>query len=1302
MEGNVEMRWIKEEEEGRDRRLIRAEKREKTERGDGGPGGIKAKCRKDMHQEEGEKEEVRGRSGGRREENSEVDGRKDRFLLEREEALDKGEQEKSSEDVVRNIEEMLNFLRQESDENKLCKKVKAEEEDKVDNREKEKGERKRRILNGDIRTWLEEGSLNREQPNSKSSMSKDVQKKGDRTLQETKLVNIREGPGNEVLVKNNLWLTRTDFRSLADNNYLNDKIIDEYLTLIQMRNSKDHTLPEIATFTVFLYHKLERLGLEEGYRDTETWIKEDIREKDMVFFPIHKDHHSSLVVIEMKTKTIHYLDSISGSRRISAAPRTMKKYMEKYYKTKGEVTTFKINIRENIPCQTNGVDCGVFLCQYAERLARKAPIDFKQEDMEEIRGKMTEELLKSELFKNKSEGTQATVKTVKGKAKKEVSGGKQKGVIHMMETSKKAKRATEGSRQKETSTGRQAGQESKDTKGIGKNNKRGGKKEIQENRKQPGLEFKDSKKEGKDKMTEDKRKERIKWPKANSPEWQKLDEDLTSILGALHSSPEEKAESHPKLIYAFCKERFGVIEKGGKKPQPGGPSRRQIKGKKLRQEINKLKKAYEQAPAEEKDAINQLQQEKLKELRLAKRVETLKRNRKKFTKNCSAFLGQPFEFGREVVAPKPRGEIHSSKQEVQGHLYKAHSDPSREEERKIQEDLWVYQEPKVEFNNELPTWSEVSKRLRKTRSKSAPGPNGVPYLVYKRCQGLARLLWQYLRGIWRKNGISKSWRNAEGIFIPKDNGATSVEKFRTVSLLNVEGKLYFAIKADRLLKFILTNDYIDTSIQKGGVPAVSGCLEHTAVLSQLIREAKAGRGNLVVTWLDIANAYGSIPHNVIQVALNRAHVPESMCSLVKSYYGDVKIRFTTKHFTTEWQRVEKGIITGCTMSVVLFSLTMTMLVMSAKEETKGPNVSSGQRQVNCRLFMDDIATTTETLVQTRYLLQKLAEKLNWAELTVKPEKCRSLVITKGRISKRTPEINGEAIMSITEKPVRYLGKSYNMSLNEQEQITEAMKQAKEELKKIEKCKLPGRYKGWILQHILLPRLMWPLSIYNVPMTKVEEIQRQITISLRRWLGIPRSWSADCLYTKSGKLQLPFTALTEEVRAAKARMLITFRESSDPRVRGAKIKVDGGRKANTPPADVEDAKSKLRMREIAGIANRGREGPGLNPRQYYSSSSKKEKRDMIVSTVRETEKEKRRIRMAGLAKQGANIRWEVPERRLSHRDVINASETSLKFLIKSVYDLLPTQQTKTCGLTQLRHANYVKVWALLTTYFLDVK
>ena len=34
--------------------------------------------------------------------------------------------------------------------------------------------------------------------------------------------------------------------------------------------------------------------------------------------------------------------------------------------------------------------------------------------------------------------------------------------------------------------------------------------------------------------------------------------------------------------------------------------------------------------------------------------------------------------------------------------------------------------------------------------------------------------------------------------------------------------------------------------------------------------------------------------------------------LIANYYKDLRIRFTTKDCTTEWQKVEKGIITGFT------------------------------------------------------------------------------------------------------------------------------------------------------------------------------------------------------------------------------------------------------------------------------------------------------------------------------------------------------------------------------------------------------
>ena len=48
-------------------------------------------------------------------------------------------------------------------------------------------------------------------------------------------------------------------------------------------------------------------------------------------------------------------------------------------------------------------------------------------------------------------------------------------------------------------------------------------------------------------------------------------------------------------------------------------------------------------------------------------------------------------------------------------------------------------------------------------------------------------------------------------------------------------------------------------------------------LMTLYDEAFEGKGDLVVTLLDVANAYGSLPHRVIMTALRRADVSDEMC-----------------------------------------------------------------------------------------------------------------------------------------------------------------------------------------------------------------------------------------------------------------------------------------------------------------------------------------------------------------------------------------------------------------------------------------
>ena len=689
--------------------------------------------------------------------------------------------------------------------------------------------------------------------------------------------------------------------------------------------------------------------------------------------------------------------------------------------------------------------------------------------------------------------------------------------------------------------------------------------------------------------------------------------------------------------------------------------------------MNELKKSYMVSSQDQQEEINELETEVRQKLRIERKAERVRKERKKKQKNIEEFRTNPYEQAKKILNDTVEGSLQDTKEVVEKHLEVTHSDERKEEELDLG-DLYKFQEPQVPFDMKEPTLHEVQEFIKKTRTKSAPGPNGIPYRLYKYCPGVLRIMWRILMGCWKTKKMPRSWRVAEGCFLPKENNASRIGEFRTVSLLNVEGKTYKGLLAKKLTKFAVVNQYIDRSIQKAGIPGVSGCLENSALLTQMIEEARRGNKNLVITWLDIANAYGTVPHELVLKTLEEAHVPQEVIAWVKDYYEGVFLRFTTKEFTTKWQKLEKGIVTGCTLSVILFALSMTWLLRSTKEVTKGPKMESGEVQSNARLFMDDIQTSTETVVQTAYLLGELGRILSAARLKVKTVKSRSLVIYKGKVRKQQVKMNGEVLTCLTEKPVKYLGKWYNEDLNDKQQAEEIVKQLEVYLRRLDDSLLPGKFKVWCLQSVLMPKLMWPLSIYEVTLPQVEEIQRVITRTIKRWLALPRSLSVAALYSKSSKLQLPLASVVEEVKVSKARNKVILEDSKDEKVKNAGIQLRMGRKWDAKE-EVEEARTALRHQEIAGIGNRGREGLGLRPRRYYSKVDKTERRRMIVKSVRGKEEQQRLVHLSSLGKQGRSMNWEVEERRLKMGDLWQMEEARLKFLVKSVYDLLPTPQNK---------------------------
>ena len=183
--------------------------------------------------------------------------------------------------------------------------------------------------------------------------------------------------------------------------------------------------------------------------------------------------------------------------------------------------------------------------------------------------------------------------------------------------------------------------------------------------------------------------------------------------------------------------------------------------------------------------------------------------------------------------------------------------------------------------------------------------------------------------MWRKTTISQIWAIAEGILLPKQANSSGIGMFHPISLLNVEGKVFFSIIARHMTNFLLANGYVDISVQKVGIPGFAGCVEHASAIWKARHDARHEKWNLATAWLDLANSYGSVPHSLIPHAMKTYHIPKQIQMMVEMNYNTFQMQFTTEKFTTGWQRLEVGIPMGCKFSPILFVMAMNVIILAA-------------------------------------------------------------------------------------------------------------------------------------------------------------------------------------------------------------------------------------------------------------------------------------------------------------------------------------------------------------------------------------
>lgn len=173
-----------------------------------------------------------------------------------------------------------------------------------------------------------------------------------------------------LIDKLNIPISRRTLHCLTDGQWLSDEIVNFYFSLL---HEKAGDARKIFCWNSFFFQKLSG----SGYAGVRNWTARkqidlfDLEQVELVLMPVHLVDHWALGVVNMREKTTMYLDSLGTDS--SEFHKIIVGYLDEEFSVKHasepKPVWKKSKSPKNLPLQSNGSDCGVFICMYALALA---------------------------------------------------------------------------------------------------------------------------------------------------------------------------------------------------------------------------------------------------------------------------------------------------------------------------------------------------------------------------------------------------------------------------------------------------------------------------------------------------------------------------------------------------------------------------------------------------------------------------------------------------------------------------------------------------------------------------------------------------------------------------------------------------------------------------------------------------------------------------------------------------------------------------------------------------------------------
>jgi Reverse transcriptase (RNA-dependent DNA polymerase) len=683
---------------------------------------------------------------------------------------------------------------------------------------------------------------------------------------------------------------------------------------------------------------------------------------------------------------------------------------------------------------------------------------------------------------------------------------------------------------------------------------------------------------------------KINFPKNNDKIWEQINEELEKLIPEVFtkqvinkSTTTELSQKFDTWLHGFFLQRFG--------PKECKESKGSTRQRRPNKALAHLRKRKKQCKAARKALIKAGLKGSVEEEIICKEWFSLVRQHNKLRialkkkqeinerlKAEKSFRISPHEFAAKLFNKQQKsGKPAFSADIAQEYFEKTYRDENRSCVYSPLPESTRPQIPKHVFSLRCPTNYELQMSAKKKRNGAAPGMNALTYVPYKKCNAIMKFFTKLARKVWKSKDIPADWSMAYIVLLSKSDNLSVVSEFRPIAIACVAGKIFFSVLSDRLQVFMLKNDYISKEIQKGFLTGLPGCLEHTFALMEALRDAKDCHRQIIIAWLDLANAYGSVRHNLIQFALNWYHVPQTIQAIIFDYYEKLCAKVVTNEWSTGFFLFDIGLFQGCVLSTILFDCVFQLLLDFLQPKQKLGYVFKSTPSVSTfiKAYADDLTLITRNTQDMQKSVDLTNTWLTWTQtMKAKPSKCISIGFKmfdkRIKNEKFTPlsstiyspfdpclVINGQRMRYIVDSSekdpfkathFKFLGRWLNPLLNEKDLKQRISSLLLADIDTIRQSKLGGFMKLWLYQFYALPRLSWPFMINDLDKSYALELQRIVNPTLKNWAGVGRTVENGVLFRSKKNFGLGLTAISDHYQHMQLVKCELLRNSNDPTVR----------------------------------------------------------------------------------------------------------------------------------------------------------